>query len=37
MDMTAAIRKGEFVTVVILEGLQKAGFGGDHVVHFEVV
>lgn len=37
VDVAAAVGEGEFVAVVVLEGLEQAGLGSDDVIHFEVV
>jgi hypothetical protein len=37
MDMAAALGEGKLMAVVILEGFEQTGLGGDHVVHFKVV
>lgn len=37
MHVAVAVGERQFVTVVVLEGFEKTRFGGDYVVHFEVV
>ena len=37
MDVRSSVTEGQFVAVVVFEGLQDLGLGGDHVVELEVV